>query len=102
MSDRIRCTCQRCSIRGLMGPVVVVTVGVLFLLAEMRGGFFEFWNTWPVILIVIGIISLASAFSSSEGHADPTATVPAAIPPAPNVPQTPSGQAPTSYPGQGQ
>jgi hypothetical protein len=102
MSDRIRCTCQRCSIRGLMGPVVVVTVGVLFLLAEMRGGFFEFWNTWPVILIVIGLISLASAFASSEGHADPRATVPAAIPPAPGVPPTPSGPAPTSYPGQGQ
>jgi hypothetical protein len=102
MSDRIRCACQRCSIRGLMGPVVVVTVGVLFLLAEMRGGFFEFWNTWPVILIVIGIISLASAFASSEGHAVPTPAVPAAIPPAPSVPPTPSGSAPTSYPGQGQ
>jgi hypothetical protein len=102
MSDRIRCTCQRCSIRGLMGPVVVVTVGVLFLLAEMRGGFFEFMNTWPVILIVIGIVSLASAFASSEGHVDPTAFVPAAIPPAPGVPPAPSGPAPTSYPGQGQ
>lgn len=102
MSDRIRCTCQRCSIRGLMGPVVVVTVGVLFLLAEMRGGYFEFWNTWPVILIVIGIISLASAFASGEGHVSHTAPVPAAIPPAPNMPPTPSGPAPNSYPGQGQ
>ncbi len=54
MSDRIRCTCQRCTIRGLMGPVIVVTVGVLFLLAEMRGGYFDFGNTYPVILIVIG------------------------------------------------
>jgi hypothetical protein len=102
MSDRIRCTCQRCSIRGLMGPVVVVTVGVLFLLAEMRGGFFDFGNTYPVILIVIGIVSLTSAFASSEGHAAPTPVVPAVIPPAPNVPPTPSGPAPTSYPGQGQ
>ena len=102
MSDRIRCTCQRCSIRGLMGPVVVVTVGVLFLLAEMRGGFFEFWNTWPVILIVIGVISLASAFASSEGHVVSTAPVQPAIPPAPSAPPTPSSPAPTSYPGQGQ
>ena len=102
MSDRIRCTCQRCSIRGLMGPVVVVTVGVLFLLAEMRGGYFEFWNTWPVILIVISIISLASAFASSEGHAAPIPALPNAIPPAPSVPPTPSSPAPTSYPGQGQ
>jgi Domain of unknown function (DUF5668) len=102
MSDRIRCTCQRCSIRGLMGPVVVVTVGVLFLLAEMRGGSFEFWNTWPVILIVIGIISLASAFASGEGHVSSTAPVPPVIPPAPSVPPAPSGPAPTSYTGQGQ
>jgi Domain of unknown function (DUF5668) len=102
MSDRIRCTCQRCTTRGLMGPVVIVTVGVLFLLAQMRGGFFDFGNTWPVILIVIGLINLASAFSSSEGHISSTAYVPPAAPPAPGVPPAPTGQAPTSYPGQGQ
>ena len=38
MSNVARCTCPRCSIRGLMGPVVVTTVGVLFLLSEIRGG----------------------------------------------------------------
>jgi len=86
MSDRIRCTCQRCSIRGLMGPVVVVTVGVLFLLAEMRGGYFDFGNTYPVILIVIGLISLASAMASSEGHVSLTPPMPPAIPPVPGVP----------------
>jgi hypothetical protein len=102
MSDRIRCTCQRCSIRGLMGPVVVVTVGVLFLLAEMRGGYFDFTNTYPVILIVIGLISLASAMVSSEGHVSSATPAPPAIPPASSVPPPPSSAAPTSYPGQGQ
>lgn len=102
MSDRIRCTCQRCSIRGLMGPVIVVTVGVLFLLQEMRGGYFDFGNTWPVILVVIGLISLASAFASSEGHASAAPPAPPVIPPAQGVPPSPSGAAPTSYPGQGQ
>jgi len=103
MSNRIRCTCQRCSIRGLMGPVVVVTVGVLFLLAEMRGGYFDFSNTYPVILIVIGLISLASACASSEGHVSSTAPGPPAIPPAASVPPSPSSAAPTSsYTGQGQ
>jgi hypothetical protein len=102
MSDRIRCNCQRCTIRGLMGPVVVVTVGVLFLLSEMRGGFFDFVNTWPVILVVIGLISLASALASGEGHVSSVAPVPPAIPPTQGVPPTPSGPAPTSYPGQGQ
>jgi hypothetical protein len=102
MSDRIRCTCQRCSIRGLMGPVVVVTVGVLFLLAEMRGGYFDFGNTYPVILIVIGLISLASAMASSEGHVSLTPPMPPAIPPVPGVPPASSTGTPTSYPGQGQ
>ena len=100
MSNRIRCTCQRCSIRGLMGPVVVVTIGVLFLLQEMRGGYFDFGNTYPVILIVIGLISLASAMASSEGHVSQVAAAPPAVPPAPAAP--PSNATPTSYPGQGQ
>ena len=102
MSDRIRCTCQRCSIRGLMGPVVVVTVGVLFLLAEMRGGYFDFGNTYPVILIVIGLISLASAMASSEGHVSSAAPLQPGLPPPPGVPPSPSSAPPTSYPGQGQ
>jgi hypothetical protein len=102
MSNRVRCACQRCTIRGLMGPVIVVTVGVLFLLQEMRGGFFDFGNTYPVILIVIGLISLASAMASSEGHVSAAPPVPPAIPPTQGVPPSPSSAAPTSYPGQGQ
>ena len=108
MSDRVRCSCQRCTIRGLMAPVVVVTVGVLFLLQEMRGGFFDFGNTYPVIIIVIGLISLASALSSNEGHVSSTPTAPPAMPQAPGMPgapgmpPSPSGTAPTSYSGQGQ
>jgi hypothetical protein len=102
MSNRIRCTCQRCSIRGLMGPVVVVTIGVLFLLQEMRGGYFDFGNTYPVILIVIGLISLTSAMASSEGHVSQVAAAPPAVPPAPGVPPSPSSATPTSFTGQGQ
>jgi LiaI-LiaF-like transmembrane region len=68
MSDRIRCACRRCTIRGLMGPAFVITVGVLFLLDQMRGGIFSFWNTFPVILIVLGVISLAAAAAPTAGH----------------------------------
>jgi len=84
-----------------MGPVIVVTVGVLFLLQEMRSSYFDFGNTYPVIFIVIGLISLASAMASSEGHVS-SAPLPPAIPPTPGVPPPPSSAAPTSYPGQGQ
>jgi hypothetical protein len=85
-----------------MGPVIIVTIGVLFLLAEMRGGFFDFGNTYPVILIVIGLISLASALASSEGHVSSNAPITPAIPPGPGVPPSTPGAAPTTFPGQGQ
>ena len=98
MSDRVRCTCRRCTIRGLMGPAILITIGVLFLLDQMRGGYFSFGNTFPVILIVIGLVSLASALAPMDGH------VGSSYPPAPppgmpsasqNAPQNP-------LPGQGQ
>ena len=97
MSDRIRCNCQRCTIRGLMGPAVVVTVGVLLLLAQLRGRFVEFWRSSPVILIVLGLISLAASFASAAGHDSP----PPATPAAPAPPAPPSA-APNPYEGQGQ
>ena len=99
MSERIRCACRRCTIRSLMGPAIIITVGVLFLLDQIRGGNFSFGNTYPVILIVIGVISLAAAASSTEGHV--SGPVPPAIPGAPgSVPTVPQKQFPG--PGQGQ
>jgi hypothetical protein len=100
MSNRVHCTCQRCRIRGLMGPTIVVTVGVLFLLQQLRGGFFDFSNTYPVILIVIGMISLASALASTEGHIDANSPLPPGVPPTASV--SPSAVPPSPYQGQGQ
>jgi len=100
MSDRIRCNCRRCTIRSLMGPAVVITVGVLFLLEQTRSGF-SFGQMWPIILVVIGVISLASALSPMDGHISSTVPVapPAgAMPAPPMAPPTP----PESYPRQGQ
>jgi len=83
-----------------MGPAIVITIGVLFLLSEMRGGMFDFSNTYPVILIVIGVISLAGALAPMDGH------VGAAIPPAPPAPPMPPmaapGAPPPPFSGQGQ
>lgn len=94
MSNRIQCACRRCTIRGLMGPAIVITIGLLFLLDQLHGQYFSFSNTWPVILLVIGAVQLAAALSSSEGHLYPP-VVPGAIPP-PTPPQNPF-----SGPGQG-
>jgi hypothetical protein len=97
MRDRIRCACRRCTIRGLMGPAVIITVGVLFLLDQMRGGDFSFGYTYPVILIVIGAISLAAAAAPADGHV--SGPVPPAAPGGPSsAPSVPQNQ----FPGQGQ
>jgi hypothetical protein len=95
MANEIRCRCPRCTIRGLMGPAVLITIGVLFLLHEVRGDIFDFSNTYPFILIVIGAILLASAMAPGDGHVDSTIAPPPAVPPAA------PGPAQSSMPGQG-
>ena len=103
MSDHPRCRCPRCTIRALVGPAVIVTVGVLFLLQQMRGGYFDFSNTYPVILVVIGAILLASSLAPMDGHINvnaPSANPPVAPPPA--APSQTQNQYQSPYPGQGQ
>jgi hypothetical protein len=95
MSTQGRCRCQSCTIRGLTGPAIVITIGVLFLLHETQGGHFDFQNTWPVILLVIGLLQLASAFSSREGHVDSQPSVP--VGPTPPAPPAPPVNPPQSY-----
>lgn len=61
------CSCARCRCRGLMGPVILITLGVLFLLPQ----FFHrvnFGDLWPIILIVIGVVKLLESSASTEGH----------------------------------
>jgi hypothetical protein len=80
-----------------MGPAILITIGVLFLLDQMRGGYFSFSNTFPVILIVIGAVSLASALAPMEGHLS------AGVPPAPPAAPGPAQNAPPNpLAGQGQ
>ena len=69
MADSVRCSCARCRMRGLMGPVILITVGVLFLIGQYSGRY-SFGELWPVILIVIGAMKLLEASASTEGHVD--------------------------------
>ncbi len=66
MANGMKCGCQRCWRRGLMGPVVLITIGVLFLLQQMHVA--PFHRLWPVILLVIGVLKLLEATASTEGH----------------------------------
>ena len=64
-----------------MGPAILVTLGILFLLDQIRGGYFDFRSTWPVVLIVIGAISLASSLAPADGHiSGPVSTAPPGTP----------------------
>ena len=61
------CGCERCGRRGLMGPVILITIGGIFMLQQFtwRLGIGELW---PVILIVIGVMKLLEFSASTQGH----------------------------------
>ena len=98
MHAQVRCTCSRCTIRGLMGPAVITTLGILFLLNELRHGYLSLGHTFPVLLIVIGAILLASALAPMDGHIGaPSAPAPPVAPTPPSPPPNYSNP----YSGQG-
>jgi hypothetical protein len=47
---------QCCQVRGMVGPVVLVTIGVLSLIENLGG--MPWHRTWPVLLLAIGITKL--------------------------------------------
>lgn len=61
-----RCGCPRCRLRGLMGPTVLVTLGILFLLDNLN--VMNFDRSWAILLIVIGIVMVLQRTASTEGH----------------------------------
>jgi hypothetical protein len=44
-------------VNALRGPVIMITIGVLFLLDNLTP--FQFGQTWPILLIVGGVLALA-------------------------------------------
>jgi hypothetical protein len=52
-----------------MGPAVLITIGVLFLLDQMTHIYWmEFGRTWPALLIVIGLIMFLQHNAPATGH----------------------------------
>ncbi len=70
MANGIKCKCRRCMCRGLMGPAVLITIGVIFLIDRTPWGY-GFGHLWPILLVVIGLVKLAEALASTEGHIGP-------------------------------
>jgi hypothetical protein len=85
------CTCERCRSRALMGPAMLVTVGIIILIDNFRHvGFFGYLGG---ILLVIGGVKLFQGGASSEGHRElPNPNQPSTVPP--SAPSTPVSSAP--------
>lgn len=82
------CTCERCRTRGFMGPAILVTLGVLLLLSEFTR--WDFSDTWPILLIVIGVVKMLSSNASAEGHVSGYIAYPQYMPPQ-NIPPANTG-----------
>ncbi len=92
------CSCPRCRAHGYMGPGVLITLGVLFLLDQMgHAHWMDFSYTWPALLIVIGLIKLLEHGASMNGH---TPREYGALPPNPGQPMPPGSTTYTGYPPQ--
>ena len=75
------CGCGRCRYKGYLGPIMLITLGVLFLIAEFYPRL-DFWNiTWPIFLIVLGIALYWQRSASSAGHVDAPQVSPDTAPP---------------------
>ena len=57
------------TIRAIRGPVTLITIGVLFALNNFTR--YGFDQTWPVILIVFGLLSLLRRGTQPTGPANP-------------------------------
>lgn len=84
------CRCARCRCRGFMGPAMILTVGVLALLNNFTD--FHWHQTWPIFLIVVGLVKVMGSSADTGGHVPPTMPyVPGTVPPQQNPPQPPQG-----------
>lgn len=84
------CSCVRCRAHGLMGAVILITVGILFLLDNNHVVRFD--RTFPIIPLVIGCVLLVARTGSMEGHVNPGAGTTAVLPQNPAPPQWPGAQ----------
>ena len=85
------CQCGRCRTRRIMGPVMMMTIGSLFLLENLHVA--NFGRTWPVILLVVGGVKLVQGSASDADHIPPSGPGASSgggpIPPVPPVPPAP-------------
>jgi hypothetical protein len=52
----------------MLGPLMLVVIGVLFLLNNLFPDQFQFRRMWPVILIVIGLVKVIDFFRAPAAN----------------------------------
>jgi len=70
--------------QSIMGPAILITVGVLILLDSLDA--VSFGRSWPAIILVVGVVKLLQSNASSAGHADTPKLASPAPAPAPTQP----------------
>ncbi len=50
--------------RAIRGPIMLITIGALF--AVDHFGPYPFWRTWPVLIIVYGVLKLMERGTASQ------------------------------------
>jgi hypothetical protein len=81
-------------VRAITGPIILITVGTLFSLERFAG--VSFGQTWPVLLIVIGVLRLVGG---RRPRRDAYFAPPSYTPPF-NAPYTPPAPPPPPGPGE--
>jgi hypothetical protein len=56
-------------ITAIRGPVMLITLGLLFMTDQF--GSFSFTRTWPVLIIVFGVLKLLEHAAGSREPASP-------------------------------
>jgi Domain of unknown function (DUF5668) len=62
--------------QAIRGPVLLITVGVLF--AIQQAGFLPFSRTWPLLVIVVGVVKLVERMNAQPPI--PGAPIPGPMP----------------------
>ena len=75
-----------------MGGAVLLTLGMLFLLAEFTR--WRFHTTWPLLLIVIGLVRVLQWNAPVTGHINPPAIEAPAASAGPQAPKSSDPQVP--------
>jgi uncharacterized membrane protein len=55
--------------QAIRGPILLITIGVLFAMHE--AGVLHFSRTWPLIIIVIGVLKLIERMAMPQSSVPP-------------------------------